>query len=245
MKDIEGQISIFDFIDPPKKEIDICDVGIGALFRYLRYGPHTMVPEARSKCKAYLNSVNGKLPKSFTDIYGETKKWRPLPCTNCEYGRSGTCRDGGHTCHYEYDVLICDAFKQTIVGDIPTLPCDSCGYCVQGCCDYPFTPDDYCVLGDKCIPRVNPGDWIEKESIGEQLSFDEITQMIGKLIVMDLSTVSHEWYKVVMVEKIVMVENNTQRRLVYYDGKNQRGLVNEMWFDESVSYPARAYRLKQ
>ena len=42
-----------------------------------------------------------------------------------------------------------------------------------------------------------PGDWIEVENVGEQLTFDEITQMIDQLIVMDMSTESHEWYKVV------------------------------------------------
>ena len=141
-------------------------------------------------------------------------------------------------------MLICDAFKQTIVGDMPTLPCDTCGYIKQGCCDYPCTPDDYCVLGNKWIPNVNPGDWVEKEMLGSELTFDEITQMIGELIVMDKSTVSHEWYKVVLVEQIVMVENNTQRRLVYYDGVKQRGLVNEMYFNENIPFPARAYRLK-
>lgn len=88
-----------------------------------------------------------------------------------------------------------------------------------------------------------PGDWIEKENVGEQLAFDEITQMIGQLIVMDKSTVSHAWYKVVKVEQIVMVENG-QRRLVYYGGVGQRGLINEMYFDETMHFPARAYRLK-
>lgn len=90
-----------------------------------------------------------------------------------------------------------------------------------------------------------PGDWIEVENVGEQLTFDEITQMIDQLIVMDMSTESHEWYKVVMVERIVMVENNTQRRLVYYDGTKQRGLVNEIYFDETMLFSARAYRLKR
>lgn len=90
----------------------------------------------------------------------------------------------------------------------------------------------------------NAGDWIEIENVGEQLTFDEITKMIGRLIVMDKSTVSHAWYKAVRVERIVMVENNTQRRLVYYDGTTQRGLVNEMYFDEKISFPARAYKLK-
>lgn len=150
----EGQMSIFDFLEPPKQDVYISDVGIGAIFRYLRYGPHTLVPEAKNKCKTYLDSVNGKLPKNFIDHYGDPKKWSTLPCSNCEYGRSGTCRAGAHTCHYEYDVLICDAFKQTIVGEMPTLPCDTCGYCVKGCCDYPCTPDDYCILGDKHIPKT-------------------------------------------------------------------------------------------
>lgn len=102
-------------------------------------------------------------------------------------------------------------------------------------------------LMDLLAPTANefkPGDWIEKENVGEQLTFDEITQMIDQLIVMDKSTESHAWYKVVMVEKIVMVENNTVRRLVYYDGGKNRGLVNEYYFDETMRFPARAYRLK-
>lgn len=132
---------------------------------------------------------------------------------------------------------------QTKKADIE-LPCDSCGYAAQGCCGYPVTPDDYCVLGDKRIPKVKPGDWVESDVLGEKMTFDEIAESVGKIIVMDKSTVSHAWYKVVLVEKIVMVENNTQRRLVYYDGVKQRGLVNEMYFNENMTYPARAYRLK-
>lgn len=100
-------------------------------------------------------------------------------------------------------------------------------------------------LMDLLAPTANefkPGDWIEKENVGEQLTFDQITQMVNQLIVMDMSTESHEWYKVVMVERIVM--DNTQRRLVYYDGVKQRGMVNEMYFDETMRFPARAYRLK-
>ena len=65
-------------------------------------------------------------------------------------------------------------------------------------------------LMDLLAPTTNefkPGDWIEAENVGEQLTFDEIAQMINQLIVMDMSTVSHAWYKVIMVEKIVMVEN--------------------------------------
>ncbi len=240
----EGQISIFDLIEQPA-QTKFDKVGIGGLYRYLRYGPHTMIPEAAQECKAYLDSINGELPEDFIKVYGNPKKWKPyLPCRNCKYGRSGTCEAGGHTCHYEYGVLVCDAFKQTIEGNAPEIPCDSCGYGTPGGCNYPVKPDDYCVLGDKKIPQVKPGDWIEKENVGEQLTFDEITQLIDRLIVMDRSTVSHAWYKVVRVEKIVMVENNTQRRLVYYDGVKKLGMVNEMCFDKTIRFPARAYRLK-
>lgn len=94
-------------------------------------------------------------------------------------------------------------------------------------------------------PKFKPGDWVEKDVLGEELTFDEITKEIGNMIVMDKSTSSHEWYKVVLVEKIVLVENGTQRRLIYFDGTRQRGLVNEMYFNKNIIYPARAWRLKQ
>ncbi len=35
------------------------------------------------------------------------------------------------------------------------FPCDSCQHDVNGCCDYPDTPDDYCVMGDKQVPVEN------------------------------------------------------------------------------------------
>ena len=35
-----------------------------------------------------------------------------------------------------------------------TFPCDDCGYDKHGCCNYPDTPDDYCVMGDKQIPAA-------------------------------------------------------------------------------------------
>ena len=33
-----------------------------------------------------------------------------------------------------------------------TFSCDDCGYDKHGCCNYPDTPDNYCVMGDKKIP---------------------------------------------------------------------------------------------
>lgn len=85
-----------------------------------------------------------------------------------------------------------------------------------------------------------PGEWVKVH--GPELSFDQITQMVGKLIVMDKSTESHEWFEVVRMEKIIW--NDGGRRLIYYDGTRQRGLVDERYFTKARSYCAsRAYLL--
>lgn len=88
------------------------------------------------------------------------------------------------------------------------------------------------------------GEYIDKQYIGRQITFDEITQRVGQLIVLDRSTQNHEWFMVALVEQIAIVEGN-QRRLVYYDGKKQRGLINEMYFEPSYPYPQKAFELKK
>lgn len=40
-----------------------------------------------------------------------------------------------------------DFFKKN--EDKEAFPCDDCGYDEHGCCNYPDTPDDYCVMGNK------------------------------------------------------------------------------------------------
>lgn len=100
--DIPGQMSIFDFLkEEPKTP------GTGGIFRYLRYGPHTVIPEAAEQTRQYLTE-NG-VPDWVT--------WdkNSLPCENCTWYDGKTCRSGGHTCHYEFGYLICDGFYQSIV----------------------------------------------------------------------------------------------------------------------------------
>lgn len=36
---------------------------------------------------------------------------------------------------------------------VKPFPCDTCGYEVKWCCNYPETPNDFCVMGDKWRPR--------------------------------------------------------------------------------------------
>lgn len=35
------------------------------------------------------------------------------------------------------------------------FPCDDCIYDIKGCCNYPDTKDDFCVMGDKRVPTEN------------------------------------------------------------------------------------------
>ena len=108
--DVTGQLSIFDvydFLKPSKRP-----VGTATIHRYLRYGPHTLIPEVREETKAYLQK-NG-VPEWVTWSKGS------LPCKNCTWFDGISCRGGAHTCHYEFDYLICDGFKQSIVERKPT-----------------------------------------------------------------------------------------------------------------------------
>lgn len=131
MKDVPGQISIFDFLEPANKQIHGSEVGIGALHRYLRYGPHTLVYEARNSCKEYLELNNGEVPASFIKLYGNPKSWTGFACQNCKYGRNSVCSASGVTYHREFGILICDGFRQTIDGKIPDKPI--CKYSNHSC----------------------------------------------------------------------------------------------------------------
>lgn len=89
---------------------------------------------------------------------------------------------------------------------------------------------------------LKPGEWVEENMLGERLSFDEITQNVGNLIIIDMSTASHAWYKVVFVESIYTYESG-ERRLIYYDGARQRGLINESYFNEKSIYASKAWKI--
>ena len=79
---------------------------------------------------------------------------------------------------------------------------------------------------------VQPGEWLQESRLGEEITFDEIAQSVGKVIAIDKSTQSHAWYKAVLVEKILERDeyDGRYRRLIYYDGAKQRGYISEMYF---------------
>ena len=115
---IEGQMNIFDFIpNPEQKEVIKAPDRVPPVDRYLRYGPHTLIPEVREETKNWLDK-NG-VPEWVT--------WdkNSVPCSNCTWFDGNNCCSGGHTNHYEYGYLICDGFYQSIVERKPSTVGDS------------------------------------------------------------------------------------------------------------------------
>ena len=114
-QDIEGQMSLFEFIEQPKPPTPKW-YGL-PLREYLKYGPHTLIPEVRERVKKYLDEYG--VPDVCT--YDKLK----VPCDNCTWYDGHTCCHGGHTYHYEYGFLICDAFRQSIVERKPSTVGDT------------------------------------------------------------------------------------------------------------------------
>lgn len=89
---------------------------------------------------------------------GKTLHYMPLGGIDfkCDYCESSFCEFDKLTeflashCHNYEDCLYYRKHKD----DKSNLPCDNCGYDDNGCCNYPDTPDDYCVMGDKQIPAA-------------------------------------------------------------------------------------------
>ena len=113
------------------------------IYRYLRYGPHTLVAEVREEAKAWLDQ-NG-VP--------EWVEWSKssLPCKNCTWWDGTNCCSGGHTNHYEYGYLICDGFYQSCVERKPSTVGEGFPQCIKqephiypldikGICDDPYCP---------------------------------------------------------------------------------------------------------
>lgn len=101
--------------------------------------------------------------------------------------------------------------------------------------------DIFDFISPEC-PQIKAGEWVTEDRLGKEISFDEIAENIGEIIILDMSTQSTKWYKAVVVEQIVIGDNG-HRRLVCFDGTRQRGVIDEMWFKPENVNPSKAYRL--
>ena len=79
----DGQLSIFDII-PAQEQKE--PEHVPPIHKYLRYGPHTLIPEVRKETKAWLDR-NG-IP--------EWVEWSrySLPCENCTWWDVTNCCSG-------------------------------------------------------------------------------------------------------------------------------------------------------
>lgn len=75
------------------------------------------------------------------------------------------------------------------------------------------------------LPYV-PGDYVEE--VGDPLTFGEMYSMIGQLAILDVSTESHEWYKIVMITCISV--GNNERRVVFHSGSGTLGNLLDIHF---------------
>ena len=91
---------------------------------------------------------------------------------------------------------------------------------------------------------VSPGEWVDESMLGGELAFEEIAHMVGQMIIISAHTASRLWYKAVQVEKIIGAKEKGNRQLVYYDGHQQRGYINEIYMNKSISWAPRAWRIK-
>ena len=74
---------------------------------------------------------------------------------------------------------------------------------------------------DEFSYEPKPGDWVEYS--GRLLTEPEIRASQGELVILDMSTISHKWYKVCRLERITKYGDEPSR-CILYDGKSQRSL---------------------
>ena len=86
--------------------------------------------------------------------------------------------------------------------------------------------------------ELEPGTYVETH--GALLSFEELTHMVGQVVILDCSTQSHAWYKAVRILEL-RVDSDGTRNLLLFDGGRQLGRVNELWFAPGEKYPEKAY----
>jgi hypothetical protein len=140
-------MDIFDYL----KESD--PISLGAIHRFLRYGPHTVIPEVEEQTREYLEK-NG-VP--------DWVKWDKdsLPCQNCTWFDGTSCRSGAHTCHYEFGYLICEMFCQSVTERKPSTVGDVCPSVpvpvdIKGICDDAYCPKCGRALAEKLADRDCP-----------------------------------------------------------------------------------------
>lgn len=149
---------------------------------------------------------------------GRTLHYMPLGGIDfkCDYCESSFCEFDKLTeflashCHNYEDCLYYRKHKD----DKSNLPCDNCGYDDNGCCNYPDTPDDYCVMGDKKIP-VAPAQTDTTATSFDYSELDADTAAKLENVTAEISNVRKE-YIFTMAKKVAYAHDLLAN---HYDGK--------------------------
>lgn len=97
----------------------------------------------------------------------------PVPCCkDCKKKCGYACNKATHA-----ETVIEE--QKTVIEKVEAeLPCEACGHDINGCCDYPDSPDDYCVMGDKQIPKEEQVETVEADIIQTIQEEDENQEVI-------------------------------------------------------------------
>ena len=83
-------------------------------------------------------------------------------------------------------------------------------------------------------PDPEVGEWVEEH--GPVIDHIMMPGYIGRKVIMDKSTQSHEWYQCGILEDYFYLERNKCWRAVVNDGRKQRNLI-----DHCTNYPHGAF----
>lgn len=90
--------------------------------------------------------------------------------------------------------------------------------------------DMFSLLASNMVPAAGGG----------ELTFDELTKMVGSKIKLVQRTSAHEWNQIVTVARI---QTQGKMRTLIYSLEGGYGLISEEWFDATAhAYPVRAYK---
>ena len=114
--------------------------------------------------------------------------------------------------------------------------------------------DGQMTLFDFMPKQLSPGEIVETH--GRELTFQEAYGRVGEMLILDVSTQNHEWFKAVFIEEskdIPDIYNDCgnllqhgYRRIIAFDGARQRCLLSDYFFT-SEGYkgpsPIRLYEI--
>lgn len=82
---------------------------------------------------------------------------------------------------------------------------------------------------------IIPGQYVKTH--GEIIPFEKLENMIGKEIILDHSTESCQWFKVIRLVNTFITADGIN--YVFYDGKSQKGSICEFFYINHGRYNGR------